>query len=392
MVRLTKEQRLNKRKLFIQKYDDFDKVFTFENLYESYKKCIKNVSWKPSVQKFILDDINNLVQLRISLITGTFRSRGFFEFDIIERGKPRHIRSVCIEERVVQRCLCDYCLIPVLTRSFIYDNGACIPDKGQHFTINRIKRHLREFFNKYGTNGIAVTLDFKSYFENIQHDIIYAIIDNTFTDTKLLWLIHHFVDAFGEQGLGLGSQISQILAVTVADALDHFVKEQLLVFKYVRYNDDMLFLCKNKQEAISIVEQVKNFSEQYKFIIHPDKIKIKYLSKGFTFMKIKFILKETGYIVMLPDKRKVVRVRRKLKRIKRKVDNGIITNHDGFLSWQGWDANISICNSYRQRKEIKDLAINLFGREDFNVLQVNHKWRNRRYSKESIFCEVATEK
>ena len=46
-----------------------------------------------------------------------------------DRHELRHIRSVHINERVVQRCLCDYSLVPVLSRSFVYDNGASIKIK-----------------------------------------------------------------------------------------------------------------------------------------------------------------------------------------------------------------------------------------------------------------------
>lgn len=392
MVRLTKEQRLIKRKHFIQKYDDFNKIFTFENLYESYKKCIKNLTWKPSVQRYVADDVANIIKLEKKLKNGTFRSKGFYEFDIMERGKPRHIRSVDIEERIVQRCLCDFCLVPVLSRSLIYDNGACIKNKGQHFTIKRIKRHLKEYFNKYGVDGVMLTMDFKSYFDKITHTLVYDLIDNLFTDESLLKLIHHFVDAFGDVGLGLGSQISQILAISVTNPLDHYVKEVLHIRWYGRYNDDMWFICHTEQEAEHLAETIIKYIKPSGLIIHPNKIKINDLQKGFTLMKIKYILKPTGAVVMLPDKKKVVRERRKLKKIKKKVDNDVLTNKDGFLSWQGWDCGISMCNAYKQRKEIKELAINLFGKEYFNVLQVNRKWRNRGRSKEPLFCEISEER
>jgi RNA-directed DNA polymerase len=388
---MTKEERLKRRRQFISKYDDFDKIFTFENLYKAYRKCIENVSWKPSVQKFIAEDLVLIINLEKKLKNGTFKSKGFYEFDIIERGKPRHIRSVDIEERVVQRCLCDFCLVPVLSRSLIYDNGASLKGKGQHFAIRRIKRHLREYFNKYGVSGVVLTMDFKGYFDSIKHWLVYEVIDNTFTDERLLNLIHHFVDAFGDVGLGLGSQISQILAITVANGLDHYVKEVLGVKWYGRYNDDMWFICRTKEEAAMVAEKVIEFTKTLDLMIHPRKIKISPLTKGFKLMKIKFILKPSGYVLMLPDKKKVVSERRKLKKLKKKVDDGVLTDKDGFLSWQGWDCGMKICNSYKQRKEIKELAINLFGKEYFNVLQVNRKWKNRRYSKEPILCEMAAE-
>lgn len=389
---MNKKDRINKRKEYIKQFDNFDEVFTFENLYASYKACIKSVTWKPSVQKFIADDISNLIRLEKKLKDGTFKSNGFYEFDIIERGKPRHIRSVDIEERIVQRCLCDFCLVPALSRGLIYDNGASIKGKGHHFAIKRIKRHAREYYNKYGANGYVLTMDFKSYFDSIPHWLVYEIADSIFTDEKLLKLIHHFVDAFGDIGLGLGSQISQILAVSIPNVLDHYIKEVLQVRWYGRYNDDMWFICQSREEAKAITEKVISFAKTLGLTLHPHKIKIRHLQQGFTLMKIKFILKPTGYVVMLPDKKKVVRERRKLKKIRKKIDSGILTNQDGFASWQGWDCSIAICDSYKQRKEIKELGIKLFGKELFNVCEVNRKWKNRRRHQEPAFCLLAEKK
>lgn len=65
-----------------------------------------------------------------------------------------------------------------------------------------------------------------------------AILHKEFTDERLLALTEHFIDAFGDKGMGLGSQISQVLALASANRLDHYVKEILQVRGYGRYMDD----------------------------------------------------------------------------------------------------------------------------------------------------------
>ena len=102
----------------------------YEHLYHSYKMCRRNVGWKASVQKYITNAPINVYQTWQRLQAGKYRTSGFFEFDLMERGKKRHIRSVTIGERIVQRCLCDYALVPVLGRTYIYDNGASMANKG----------------------------------------------------------------------------------------------------------------------------------------------------------------------------------------------------------------------------------------------------------------------
>ena len=92
---------------------DFEEVFSFRHLYLSGKKCCKGVYGKNSTQRYIGNLIANTAKLHRELLDGTFKHKGFHEFELMERGKKRHIRSVHISERVVQKCLCDYCIVPV---------------------------------------------------------------------------------------------------------------------------------------------------------------------------------------------------------------------------------------------------------------------------------------
>lgn len=115
-----------RRKAKADKYaraDSFNEVFSYGNLYRSYKCCRRGVAWKSSVQKYITQAPLNVLHTYNQLMAGKFKSPGFYEFDLYERGKHRHIRSTVISERVVQRCLCDNALVPMLGRTFIYDNG-----------------------------------------------------------------------------------------------------------------------------------------------------------------------------------------------------------------------------------------------------------------------------
>jgi len=115
----------------------------------------------------------HIAKTQEELLTGKYRSRGFYEFDLVERGKPRHIRSVHISERVVQRCLCDYCLVPALSKSFIYDNGASLPGKGYDFAVSRVTRFLADHYRRYGNEGYALIFDFSKYFDTAHHEPIF---------------------------------------------------------------------------------------------------------------------------------------------------------------------------------------------------------------------------
>ena len=87
----------------------------------------------------------------------------------MERGKKRHIRSVHISERTVQKCLCDYCIVPIYSASFIYDNSASLKHRGMDFALRRMVYHLERHFRKHGLSGGILIYDFKSFFDDAPH-------------------------------------------------------------------------------------------------------------------------------------------------------------------------------------------------------------------------------
>ena len=60
-------------------------------------------------------------------------------------------------------------------------------------------------------------------------------------------MVSDIIDSFeGDIGIGLGSQISQLLELAVLDDLDHFIKERLHIKYYLRYMDDFILIHEDK--------------------------------------------------------------------------------------------------------------------------------------------------
>ena len=103
--------RTEKKNNFLKIYNDFDHLTDIDNLYSAFRLSRRGVDWKESVQKYNFDLFQNLLETKRKLLAGENVSKGFVEFTLHERGKIRHIRSVHISERVVQKCLCDQILV-----------------------------------------------------------------------------------------------------------------------------------------------------------------------------------------------------------------------------------------------------------------------------------------
>lgn len=290
-------------------------------------------------------------------MNGKYKARPFKKFDIIERGKLRHIQSLYFYDRIVQRCLCDYCLVPILKRRFIADNGACLKGKGQHYASRRLKEFLRQHYQRYGNKGYALQFDFSKFFEQISHALIKEIVSRNLYDADLKRLVFQLIDDFGpKKGLGLGSQISQILALTYADGLDHLIKEGFRICHYIRYNDDGLLIHPSKAVLQELLDMIRVYCKRHGIVLNEKKTQIVKLSHGFVFLKARYYLTKTGKIVKKLPKLSCGKIRRKLRKLAWMVRKGFRPIHvltDCYMSWKGhakhfhsWHAKRNVAGLY----------------------------------------------
>jgi len=349
-----------KKKAKRWKADNFDTVFSYKNLYGAYRCCRRGVAWKASVQKYIANAPLNVYQTYNRLHDGKYKSPGFHEFDLFERGKARHIRSTVIGERVVQRCLCDNALIPKLEPTFIYDNGASMKGKGYDFAVRRITRHLQEHYRKYGNDGYILLFDFSKFFDNVSHELVKGQLHREFVDDRILSLTEHFIDQFGDIGLGLGSQISQVLALASANRLDHYIKEVLRIRGYGRFNDDGYLIHNSKGYLQKCLIAIRKICAELHIVLNTKKTHIVKLSHGFSWLKVRFNLTSTGCVLKRIYKRSITVMRRKLKRLKLRLETGKMTAEDVFATWQSWKSYAEKFKSWHTLQNMAKLYNELF--------------------------------
>lgn len=343
-------------------YRDFNNVFTYENLYRAYKLCKRGVNWKGSTQKYSHTAMTRVANTLEELRNDTFRTKGFYEFDIIERGKPRHIQSVNISERVVQRCLCDFSLTPLIQHSLIYDNGASQRHKGVDFALNRIIEHLQTHVNKYGNEGYVLLYDFRHYFESIPHDKIYAMIDALYggDDNRLGQYVKYFVSNFGgTHGVGLGSQISQSIAIGYVNSIDHHIKDTLSIHGYGRYMDDGYIIHHDRQILEKFLIELNILCKELGIELNK-KTQIVKLSKGFNFLKHRFFITENNKVVCTSIDKNAYAAKRKYRKLKTKVDEGIMKYEDVHVSINSFLGHLVHRDTYKTRKIIIQFFCSLF--------------------------------
>ena len=115
----------------------YDEIHNFQNLYKAHLAARKGKRDKSEVIRFEMNLAENLCKFQQFLQEKTYHPQGYKHFYVYDP-KLRSIYAPSYSDRVVQHCLCDNILTPVLEPRLIYDNAACRVGKGTHFSIYRL--------------------------------------------------------------------------------------------------------------------------------------------------------------------------------------------------------------------------------------------------------------
>lgn len=237
-------------------------------------------------------------------------------------------------------------------------------------------------------------IDFKKFYDNICHQQLIKMYEKILFDDDILELINRFINTFSidisnynisenevvdslkygkinplknnkkflHKSLGIGSQLSQISGIYYPTEIDNYCKIVKQMKYYGRYMDDIYIINSDRNTLQKLLYEIEFICNKYGIFINHNKTQILKLDRGFTFLKIRYRFNETGHLIRIPVKDNFIREKRKLKSLKKMLDNGEIDIHlikEQYKSWKGnmkkYDCHkIIICID----KLFKDLFIN----------------------------------
>nr|WP_294429225.1 RNA-directed DNA polymerase [uncultured Treponema sp.] len=146
--------------------------------------------------------------------------------------------------------------------------------------------------------------------------------------------------------MGLGSQVSQISAISYPNKLDHYCKEVLRIKYYGRYMDDTYLIHSDKKYLEYCLSEIKRICDELGIKLNPKKTRIVSLDEGFWFLKGKYILLESGKIICKPARDGALRMRRKLRKFLKMVEEGTMSLSDVYTSYQSFRSHLMQFDSY----------------------------------------------
>lgn len=348
------------------KFDNLNNVCGIDVLLDSAYESKKSVNWKTSSQKFHINLLRNCITYSNKIKNGDNINDKLVLFTINERGKIRDITSTGFPEKVIHKALTKNVLIPILSRSLIYDNGASIEGKGYSFSMDRLKNDLSSFYreNNFSNDGWILLMDIKNYFGSISHDKLKESIAKKIHDEKLLNLIYSIIDEIGSDtglGLALGFEPGQIEALFYPSPIDHYVKDKRSFKHYARHADDSYVISSSKEELEQLRDELVEKYNELDLELNLNKTKIVKLDDPqFKYLKNRVKLDEKGKVIIRPDKKSIRRMRVKLGKFKKMYDSGEMTFEQVNTSYQSWRGFMSRKKCYETIKEADKLFYNYF--------------------------------
>ena len=196
-------------------------IFTYKNLYKSFINVSRGKRHEESFIKYRSNLIINLKNIEYSFKHGNYVKLEYYSF-IVSDPKYRVIWATSIDGRIIQDCLCKNYLKDYFEPLLYEYNCACRLNKGVHYAMNRLKEMMINMYKNNNNHYYVVKFDIHKFFDNINHEILKNKLINVL-DIEIRDYLFYIIDSF-EDGLPLGNQTSQWLALYYLNDLDHAIK------------------------------------------------------------------------------------------------------------------------------------------------------------------------
>lgn len=300
-----------------------DKVYKRLNLYIAYEKVKANRGAggvdRVSLEGFERNLEPNLEELHRLLYEDKYEPLPVKRVYIPKpNGDKRPLGIPTIRDRVAQQALLNR-LGKIFEAKFCECSYGFRPQRNCRQAIEKVDEYLRKGYQW------VVEVDIGKFFDTVDQQILMRLVYEEISDGRVLRLIKKFLEAgILEEGKviyqGSGTPQGGNLSPLLANIYLHPYDEEMTTKGYnlVRYADDVVILCKTKEEAeeaLSLTSQI--LENRLKLRLNPDKTNLRHEQEGFEFLGHYF---GCGYShFKTPRRKSVVAFKDRIRRLTRRL-------------------------------------------------------------------------
>lgn len=277
-----------------------DKVYRMGNLEKASEKVCANKGAagvdKVTVEAWRAREGAHLRQLHGELYADTYRSQPVRRVYIPKPGtnKQRPLGIPALVERVCQQAVLQV-LQPTFEEIFFEGSYGFRPGRSTHTAKEAILKYRKAGYR------YVVDLDISNFFNEVDHTILMQLVREVVKDRRVLRLIRGWLTAgvmeegnirYEISGTPQGGVISPLLSGIYLTPFDRAI--QAAGYAHVRYADDVLILCRTREEAEAALEVAGNLLSRMKLRLSPEKTVISSFQEGFDFLGFHFGKRHVG--------------------------------------------------------------------------------------------------
>jgi len=357
---------------------------TSKLVFESWRNVRRNRGAagidKVSIQMFEQNLDANLDRVMRELKQGTFEPLPARRVYIPKDAKGTKFRPLgipAVRDRVAQEVL-RRLLNPIFEAKFHDHSYGFRPGRSCHDAVEQVLELGRQGYR------YVLDADISGFFDNLSHSAIMRELSDVVADGNILRLVEKFLRAGVMEGGKIrptrvgtpqGGVASPLLANIALNVLDWHLHER--GFRFVRYADDFVVLCRNEdeaKEALALVEHL--LADRLGLSLSPEKTKVTRFHEGFSFLgfdiKSRFVRMRTKSVENF--KTKVRRITRRshnldaemieqLNRVIRGTANYFATpwSHcgDAYRSLDRWIRMRLRCMKFKRKSQVDNVRIRL---------------------------------
>ena len=204
-----------------------------------------------------------------------------------KNGEPRKLCIPTVRDRVVHRAVLDR-VAPKFEKEFEECSYAYRKGRSVKQVVYKIKQYYNEGFRW------VVDCDIDAFFDNVDHDLLLKKFNHFIHDDRIYNLVAQWVKAevwdgkhltVLTKGIPQGSAISPVLANLFLDELDEVMLAK--GYRYLRYADDYVILCKERRQAFQALELSKNILAT--MLLELDDQEVTTFEHGFKYLGVIFL-------------------------------------------------------------------------------------------------------